>query len=195
MKICVIGTGTMGRGIVQSFIQKGYAILLKGRSEESISKAVKSIEKNLQRLVEKEKITADQMKEMLSKITTTLKYEDAADMDMVIEAISEDMAVKKEIFALLDKICRPETILCTNTSSLSITEVAAVTSRPDKVIGMHFFNPVPLMKLVEVIKGQLTSEEIHAKVVELVAAIGKTAVTVYKYTVPYQFANKFPAGL
>lgn len=178
MKICVIGTGTMGRGIVQSFIQKGYAILLKGRSEESISKAVKSIEKNLQRLVEKEKITADQMKEMLSKITTTLKYEDAADMDMVIEAISEDMAVKKEIFALLDKICRPETILCTNTSSLSITEVAAVTSRPDKVIGMHFFNPVPLMKLVEVIKGQLTSEEIHAKVVELVAAIGKTAVTV-----------------
>ena len=116
--------------------------------------------------------------EIQAHITTTMSYEDCKDYDIVIEAIAEDMAVKLEIFKELDAVCKPEAILATNTSSLSITQVAAATKRPGKVIGMHFFNPVPVMKLVEVIKGQLTEPEVHDQVVELCKAMGKNPVSV-----------------
>lgn len=178
MKICIVGTGTMGNGVAQVFAQAGFDVLLKGRSEASLAKAHKAMDKNLSKMVEKGKLEAARKDEILSKIKDTLSYEDCKDADLVIEAVAEDMATKHEIFRLLDSICKPETILATNTSSLSITEVAAATSRPEKVIGIHFFNPVPAMKLVEVIKGQLTAPEIHDQVMTLARQIEKTPVSV-----------------
>ncbi len=178
MKIAVVGTGTMGNGIAQTFAQAGHDVILKGRSEASLGKAHKSIEKSLSKMVEKGKMEQAQMDATLARITDTMVYEDCAQADLVVEVIAEDMAIKKEIFQTLDKICKPEAILATNTSSLSITEVASFTSRPQNVIGMHFFNPVPMMKLVEVIKGQLTAPEVHEKVVALATEIGKVPVSV-----------------
>lgn len=178
MKICVVGTGTMGSGIAQVFAQAGHDVLLKGRSESSLAKARKTMEKNLSRMVEKGKLEAGVKEDILSRIVDTLNYEDCSGADIVIEAVAEDMATKHEIFKLLDNICKPDTILATNTSSLSITEVAAVTNRQDRVIGMHFFNPVPAMKLVEIIKGQLTSPEVHDKIFSLTEEIGKVPVSV-----------------
>lgn len=178
MKVAIVGTGTMGNGIAQTFAAAGHDVLLKGRSEASLGKAHKAIEKSLLKMVEKGKMEAAQKDAILAKIKDTMAYEDCACADLVIEVIAEDMAIKKEIFQTLDKICKPETILATNTSSLSITEVAACTTRPDRVIGMHFFNPVPMMKLVEVIKGQLTSEEVYNQIFELATGIGKTPVGV-----------------
>ena len=121
--------------------------------------SLKVVDKNLSRLVSKEKITEEAKEKILGKVTITTDYEDLKDCDLIIEAIAEDMEIKKETFGKLDELCKEDTILATNTSSLSITEIASSTNRPDKVIGMHFFNPVPLMKLVEVIKGIATSEE------------------------------------
>lgn len=178
MKICVIGTGTMGNGIAQVFAQAGHDVLLKGRFEASLAKARKAIDKNLSRMVEKGKIEVSVKESVLAAIRDTMDYQACADADLVIEAVAEDMATKCEIFRLLDGICRPDVILATNTSSLSITEVAAATSRPERVIGMHFFNPVPAMKLVEIIRGQLTSPEVCDQVIELAGAIGKTPVRV-----------------
>ena len=164
MKICIVGTGTMGHGIAQVFAQAGHEVLLKGRSEASLAKAHKAMDKNLSRMVEKGKLEAGVKDQVLARIKDTMKYEDCADADLVIEAIAEDMATKHEIFKLLDGICKPE--------------VAAVTNRPEKVIGMHFFNPVPAMKLVEVIKGRLTSAEVHDQVFALSQEIGKVPVSV-----------------
>lgn len=178
MKICVVGTGTMGNGIAQVFAQAGHDVLLKGRSEASLAKAHKAIEKNLTRMVEKGKLEGAVKDRIVARIKDTLNYEDCAEADLVIEAIAEDMATKHEVFRLLDGICKPEAILATNTSSLSVTEVAAATGRPEKVVGMHFFNPVPAMKLVEVIKGKLTSEDVHDRVFALSQEIGKTPVSV-----------------
>lgn len=178
MKVAIIGTGTMGNGIAQTFATAGHDVIFKGRSEASLAKAHKSITKSLDKMVEKAKLTAARRDEILSRIKDTMEYEACADADLVIEVVAEDMGVKKEIFQTLDKICKPEAILATNTSSLSITEVASYTSRPDKVIGMHFFNPVPMMKLVEVIKGQLTSEEVYDRITAIAAEIGKTPVGV-----------------
>ena len=178
MKIAVVGTGTMGSGIAQVLAQAGHEVLLKGRSEASLAKAHKAMEKNLSRMVEKGKMEAAVKEQALSRVKDTLNYEDCAGVELVIEAIAEDMPTKVEVFLLLDGICPAETILATNTSSLSITEVAAATNRPDKVIGMHFFNPVPAMKLVELIKGQLTSAEVHDKIFALVQEVGKVPVTV-----------------
>lgn len=178
MKVAIIGTGTMGNGIAQTFATAGHDVIFKGRSEASLAKAHKSITKSLDKMVEKAKLTAAQRDEILSKIKDTMAYEECANADLVIEVVAEDMGIKKEIFQTLDKICKPETILATNTSSLSITEVASYTSRPDKVIGMHFFNPVPMMKLVEVIKGQLTSEEVYNRITTIATEIGKTPVGV-----------------
>ena len=178
MKICVIGTGTMGNGIAQTFAQAGHDVLLKGRSEASLSKAHKAIDKSLSKMVEKGKMEAAQRDAIEARIKDTMAYEDCNDADLVVEAIAEDMPTKLEVFKLLDGICKPEAILATNTSSLSITEIAAVTNRPEQVIGMHFFNPVPMMKLVEVIKGQLTSPEVHDRVVALATEVGKTPVSV-----------------
>ncbi len=178
MKVCVIGTGTMGNGIAQTFAQAGHDVLLKGRSEASLARAHKAIEKSLSKMVEKGRMEAAVKAEIEARITDTMAYEDCRDADLVVEVIAEDMATKLEIFKTLDAVCKPEAILATNTSSLSITEIAAATSRPENVIGMHFFNPVPMMKLVEVIKGQLTSEDVHNRVVALAAEIGKTPVSV-----------------
>lgn len=178
MKVYVIGTGTMGAGVVQAFAQANVPVVMKSRSQASLDKAVGKISKSLAKLVEKGKIAQEYMDATMANISTTTSYADFADADLVIEAASEDMNLKKEVFAELDKICKPETIFATNTSSLSITEIASLTTRPSQFIGMHFFNPAPVMKLVEVIKGQMTSEETCNKIVELATAIGKTPVMV-----------------
>ena len=178
MKVYVIGTGTMGAGVVQAFAQANVPVVMKSRTQASLDKAVGKISKSLAKLVEKGKIEQAYMDATMANISTTTNYTDFADADLVIEAASEDMNLKKEVFAELAKICKPETIFATNTSSLSITEIAACTDRPAQFIGMHFFNPAPVMKLVEVIKGQMTSEETSNKIFELATAIGKTPVMV-----------------
>lgn len=168
----------MGAGIVQTMAQKGLPVTMKGRSTESLERAMGRMSKGLNRLVEKEKMTADQMQNILNQITITTNFDDIRDADLVIEAISEEMEVKKETLAHLCSILKPEAIIATNTSSLSITELASATKRPEKVIGMHFFNPVPVMKLVEVITGQVTSEETLGVVMELCKNLDKVAVKV-----------------
>ncbi len=178
MKIGIIGTGTMGQGIAQVFAQAGHEVLWKGRSEASLAKAHKALEKSLARMVEKGKMELPVKEGIIGRITDTLSYEDCAEVDLAIEAVAEDMAVKQEIFRTLEQVCKPEVILATNTSSLSITEVAAATQRPERVIGMHFFNPVPAMKLVEIIKGQLTTDQVHGQVFSLAQQIGKVPVSV-----------------
>lgn len=178
MKICVIGTGTMGNGIAQTFAQAGHDVLLKGRSEASLQRAHKNIDKSLSKMVAKGKMEQSAMDATLARITDTMDYDDCREADLVVEVVAEDMGIKKEIFRTLDEICKPEAILATNTSSLSITEIAAATRRPERVIGMHFFNPVPMMKLVEVIKGQLTSDEVNDEVIRIAAEVGKTPVSV-----------------
>ena len=175
MKIFVLGSGTMGTGIVQTFAQAGVEVTMRERTP---GKGMKIIVKGLDRQVKRGRMTEEEKEEILSRIISAQELEAAKDADIVIEAAVEEMNLKKELFAQLDKICKPETILATNTSSLSITEVAGVTNRPDKVIGMHFFNPVPVMKLVEVIKGIATSEETKEKVIELAKSLGKTPVEV-----------------
>ncbi len=179
-KVSILGRGTMALGIVQIFAEKDFDVNVWVRSidENNPRGSVAPIVKTLEKLVAKEKITTEQMEKTLSNITITTNLDDVADSDLVIEAISEDMQVKKETFKKLDDLCKESTILATNTSSLSITEIANSTSRPDKVIGMHFFNPVPLMKLVEVIKGLATSDETKDAIVELAKSLGKTPVEV-----------------
>lgn len=177
-KIFVIGAGTMGSGIVQAFAQKGYEVIVRDIKDEFVDRGIATINKNLSKLVAKGKVTEEFKENVLSKITGTTDLNLAADCDLVIEAAVENMEIKKDIFLQLDKICKVETILASNTSSLSITEVASVTNRPDRVIGMHFFNPATIMKLVEVIKGMATSQETFDKVKELSFAIGKEPVEV-----------------
>ncbi|MDO4534865.1 MAG: 3-hydroxybutyryl-CoA dehydrogenase [Clostridium perfringens] len=177
-KIFVIGAGTMGSGIVQAFAQKGYEVIVRDIKDEFVDRGIAGINKSLSKLVTKGKVTEEFKEEVLSRITGTTDLNMAADCDLVIEAAVENMAIKKEIFAQLDKICKAETILASNTSSLSITEVASATNRPDKVIGMHFFNPATIMKLVEVIKGMATSQETFEQVREISVAIGKEPVEV-----------------
>ena len=177
-KIGVLGTGTMGAGIIQVLAQNGYEVVMRARREASIEKGMATVNKNLEKMVAKEKITAEEKEAIMSRITGSTDINIIADADLVIEAATEDMEAKKALFAELDQLCKPETIIATNTSSLSITEIAAATNRPDRVIGMHFFNPVPAMKLVEIIKGLATSEETKATIVELTAALGKTPVEV-----------------
>lgn len=178
MKVAVVGTGTMGNGIAQTFAQAGHDVVLKGRSEASLQRAHKNISKSLGKMVAKGKMEEAVQKEIEARIIDTMDFNDLKDVDLVVEVVAENMPVKKEIFEALDKVCKPEAILATNTSSLSITEIAACTSRPEKVVGMHFFNPVPMMKLVEVISGQLTAPEVHDKAVEIAKEVGKTPVSV-----------------
>ena len=153
-------------------------IIMKGRSKESLDKAMLKLKKNFARLVEKGKITEEQSAQYYAHIKATQDFADIADADLIIEALSEDMEVKKATLRNLDGIIKPEAIFATNTSSLSITELASVTNRPAKVIGMHFFNPVPQMKLVEVISGQCTCPEVLAVVLDLCAQLAKTTVRV-----------------
>ncbi len=178
MKVCVVGNGTMGAGIAQTFANAGYEVIIKGRKQESLSKAVAGIDKGLTRLVDKAKIEESKKQEVLSKITTAVTYEECSDADLFIEAVAEDMETKKITFDEIAKHCKTDAIFATNTSSLSITEIASATDRPDKVVGMHFFNPVPMMKLVEVISGIATSAEVTEKIFDLSKAIGKTPVKV-----------------
>ena len=177
-KIFVIGAGTMGAGIVQAFAQKGYEVIVRDIKDEFVDRGIAGINKGLTKLVSKGKITEEDKEAVLSKITGTTDLGLAADCDLVIEAAVENMEIKKQIFAELDKICKEETILASDTSSLSITEVASATNRPDRVIGMHFFNPATIMKLVEVIRGMATSQETFDKVKTMSEAIGKTPVEV-----------------
>lgn len=177
MKIYVIGTGTMAKGIIKAFAQK-MPVVMKSRTQASLDKAMASIEKDYKKLVEKEKITEDAARAIIANISTTTDYAAFADADLVIEAAVEDMQLKKDVFRELDAICKPETIFATNSSSLSITEIASATSRPQQFIGCHFFNPADRMELVEVIKGQLTSEEVTNTIIELCNQIGKKPVPV-----------------
>ncbi|MFA7115975.1 MAG: 3-hydroxybutyryl-CoA dehydrogenase [Bacteroidales bacterium] len=178
MKICIIGTGTMGSGIVQAFANAGMPVVMKSRSDASLEKAMGRMTKSLSKRVSRGKITQESMDAVIANITTTTDYKSFADADLVIEAAVEDMELKKEVFKELDTICKSECIFATNSSSLSITEIAASTSRADKFIGMHFFNPAPVMKLVEVIKGQMTSDVVCNQIVKLSESIGKTPVKV-----------------
>ncbi|WP_195429934.1 3-hydroxybutyryl-CoA dehydrogenase [Clostridium sp. D46t1_190503_E9] len=177
-KIFVIGAGTMGAGIVQAFAQKGYEVIVRDIKDEFVERGIAGINKGLTKLVAKGKMTEEDKEAVLSRITGTTDLSLAEDCDLVIEAAVENMEIKKSIFAELDGICKESTILASNTSSLSITEVASATKRPDKVIGMHFFNPAPVMKLVEIIKGMATSNETFDAIKELSVAIGKEPVEV-----------------
>ncbi|WP_352418138.1 3-hydroxybutyryl-CoA dehydrogenase [Proteiniborus sp.] len=178
MKIFVLGAGTMGSGIVQAFAGVGYEVIMRDIEETYLERGLSIIKKNLDRNVQKGKLTEDEKDKILARITTTTDIKLAKDAELVVEAAVENMDIKKQIFRELDGICKTEAILSTNTSSLSITEISSATKRPDRVIGMHFFNPVPVMKLVEVIKGIATSEETKIKIVELAKALGKTPVEV-----------------
>lgn len=177
-KIGVLGTGTMGAGIIQVLAQNGYEVVMRARRETSVEKGIAAVEKNLDRMIKKEKITEDDKKEIMGRIQGSTDINVVKDADLIIEAATEDMEAKKALFAELDQLVKPEAIIATNTSSLSITEIAAATGRPDKVIGMHFFNPVPAMKLVEIIQGLTTSDETKATIVELAEKLGKTPVEV-----------------
>ncbi len=177
-KICVLGAGTMGSGIAQAFATKGYEVIIRDIKDEFVSKGIAGIKKNLDKLVSKEKIAAEKAEDILSRISGTTDMNLLDDVDLVVEAAVENMEIKKQIFGELDKICKPEAILATNTSSLSITEVAVATNRPDKVIGMHFFNPATMMKLVEIIRGMATSDETFDAIKELTIAMGKEPVEV-----------------
>jgi len=175
--VAVVGGGTMGNGIAHVFAQNGFSVHLAETSRELADKAVQTIDKNLSRMVAKEKITDDQKTGTLDRITTFTDLKAAVEeADLVIEAVPEIFELKKKIFQQIDEAAPDHTVLATNTSSISITRLAAVTKRPEKCIGMHFFNPVPVMKLVEVINGYETEEKITDKIVALADKLGKVAV-------------------
>jgi len=173
-KVAVIGAGTMGSGIAHTFAQFGYPVALIEASQDLADRALKSIAANMDRQVAKSVLTSDQKTQALARIKPGLTLDAAADADLVVEAIPEVLAMKKDVFGRLDALCRPATILASNTSSLPITTIAASTKRADKVIGMHFMNPVPVMKLVELIRGLATSDETYQAIHELTLKLGKT---------------------
>jgi len=177
-KICVLGAGTMGSGIAQAFAAKGYEVIVRDIKDEFVQKGLGMIEKNIKKLATKGKITEEESEEILSRVSGTTELSLLDDVDLIIEAAVENMEIKRQIFKELDEICKPEAILATNTSSLSITEIATATKRVDKVIGLHFFNPAPVMKLVEIIKGMGTSQETYDAMHELVLNIAKEPVQV-----------------
>ncbi|ATP38943.1 3-hydroxybutyryl-CoA dehydrogenase [Solibacillus sp. R5-41] len=176
--VMVIGAGQMGSGIAQVCAQAGYHVVLNDMKQEFFERGIASITKNLTRDVEKGRKTAQQKEEILSRITMSLSIEDASKVDIIIEAAVENMEVKQSIFQQLDRIAPEHAILATNTSSLPITEIAAVTNRPEKVIGMHFMNPVPVMQLVEIIRGLATADEVYETVATMTKQLGKTGVEV-----------------
>lgn len=178
MKVAIIGTGTMGNGIAQAFAQAGYDVVMKDLNQDFLQRAIGNIDRSLSRLVFKEQLTVTEKDQILGRIATTLSYDDIKDCALVVEAIAENMELKKRVFGELDQVCQQDCILASNTSSLSITEIAAATQRPDRVIGMHFFNPVPVLKLVEVIRGQLTSDEVYDKISSITRDIQKVPVEI-----------------
>ena len=174
--IGVVGSGTMGNGIAQVAARAGYDVVMRDVSTEFLERGIKAIDRNLQRDVDKERLTAEEKQSVLARIKSTTELEALSDAAFVIEAVTENLDVKTEVFKTLDRVTPPGAILASNTSSISITKLGAVTTRPDKVIGMHFMNPVPVMKLVEVIRGLATSDETYERVRELSEKLGKTAL-------------------
>jgi 3-hydroxybutyryl-CoA dehydrogenase len=179
--IGVVGAGTMGNGIAQTAAVAGFDVIMCDVQTEFVERGLANIGKSLDRFVKKETMTAEQKDEVLGRIKTTTNLDDLKDCTLIVEAASENFDIKKQIFEQLDAITGADTILSSNTSSISITKIAATTKRPDKVIGMHFFNPVPLMKLVEVIRGIATSDETYAKVKDLSEKLGKVPVECNDY--------------
>ncbi len=177
-KIGVIGAGTMGNGIAQVAAQIGCEVIMRDVEERFVQNGLKNIDRFLSKGVEKGKMTADQKGAILGRIQGTTNMADLADVDFVIEAVIENMDLKRSVFKELDGICRAEVVLATNTSSMSITEIAVATQRPEKVVGMHFFNPVPLMRLVEVIRGFHTNDEAVQATMDLAQKMGKETVEV-----------------
>ncbi len=187
-KVLVLGAGTMGNGIAHVFAQTGFEVLLCDIDENALNKAVATIEKNLGRQLKKGKISEDDVKNTMANINTSTNMEDAADVDIAIEAATENKEIKFKLFEKMSEITSDDVILASNTSTISITEIAAHTNRPDKVIGMHFMNPVPVMKLVEVIRGLITSDECYNDVKELSEKLGKIPVVANDY--PGFIANR-----
>ncbi|MBX3292638.1 MAG: 3-hydroxybutyryl-CoA dehydrogenase [Acidobacteria bacterium] len=179
--IGVIGAGTMGNGIAQTAAASGFDVVMCDIKPEFLERGLANINKSLDRFVKKETMTEEQKAEIQGRIRSTTELDDLKDCTLIVEAATENFDIKKTIFEKLDTICGPDTLLSSNTSSISITKIAAVTSRPDKVIGMHFFNPVPLMKLVEVIRGIATSDGTYAKVKVMSEQLGKVPVECNDY--------------
>ncbi len=177
----VVGAGTMGNGIAHVFAQNGYHVRLVDVSQDILDRALQTIRKNLERQVKKAIIQESEIDPILSRIQTATDVEAMRDAQLVVEAVVENVDVKRELFQKLDTITAPEAILASNTSSISITEIAAATQRPQQVVGMHFFNPVPVMKLVEVIRGLATSDETFDRIMELSRKLGKEPVAVNDY--------------
>ena len=180
-KIGVIGAGTMGNGIAQVCAAAGLEVVMVDVSQAALDRGLAAIGGSLDRLVKKQKLSADDQAAVRSRIRGSTQYRDLAAADLVIEAATENPEVKRGIMRQADEIMRPEAILATNTSSISITALATATTRADRVVGMHFFNPVPVMALVELIRGLLTSEETHARAAQFIAQIGKTAISVKNF--------------
>ncbi|MEO0087347.1 MAG: 3-hydroxybutyryl-CoA dehydrogenase [candidate division WOR-3 bacterium] len=177
-KVGVLGAGTMGNGICQVFAQTGYPVIMVDLTNEILEKGLATIKKSLEKFVEKGKITPEDKEKTLERIKTSTNKDDLQDCDIIIEAIIENKEEKKKAFSYLDKICKKEAIFASNTSTISITELASATNRPEKFIGMHFMNPVPLMTLVEVIRGLRTDEKVVEVVVDLAKKLGKVPVVV-----------------
>lgn len=181
-KVAVLGAGIMGAGIAQVAAQGGYSVILRDLQISLASEAIKTIENNLDKMINKDLISIDTKNDIINRITPTTDLAQIYDADIVIEAVVENMAVKKQIFAELDNMCREDTVLASNTSSLSITEIAAATKHPERVIGMHFFNPVPVMKLVEIVKGMETDEKTVKSACQFVDKIGKEKIVISRET-------------
>jgi 3-hydroxybutyryl-CoA dehydrogenase len=177
-KIGVIGAGTMGNGIAQVSAAAGLEVIMIDVAEAAVERGLKAVGTSLDRLVKKEKLSAGDRTAILARIKGSTQYADLGAADLVIEAATENLEIKRRIMKQADEIMRPDAILATNTSSISITALAAATSRPERFIGMHFFNPVPLMALVEIIRGLLTADDTHARAAEFVRVIGKTGISV-----------------
>lgn len=177
-KVGVVGSGLMGNGIAQIVAAAGYPVVFCDISAEVVQRGYQAIEKRVRKEVEKGKRTEASATELLGRFTLTADYKDLSDVDVIYEAIFEKMEVKKEFYAKVDAICKPECVFATNTSGLSVTEIASATKRPEQVIGTHFFNPVPVMKLLEIIRGYETSEETYQLILALGEKIGKTNITV-----------------
>ena len=177
-RIMIVGAGAMGSGIAQTAAQSGYNVILNDVAEEFVKKGMDSISRNLDRQVKKEKISIDDKKTIIARVTPGTSLEDGKDVDFVLEAIFEDFETKKSLFEKLDNICKPETVFASNTSSIPITRLAAAVKRSEQFTGMHFFNPAPVMKLVEIIHGLKTSEETIAITEQLADSMGKTSVRV-----------------
>ena len=174
--IGVVGAGTMGNGIAQVAARAGYRVVMRDVRRDFLERGVTAINKSLQRDVDKERLSGEEKQAIVGRIQTTTEWSDLSAATLVVEAVTEELAVKTEVFKTLDQVTPPATILASNTSSISITKLAAATRRADKVVGMHFMNPVPLMKLIEVIRGMATSDETYERVRHLAEKLGKTAL-------------------